>query len=172
MATNQTSDGDNIQCFSTSLSRRRKLYVQSHIVGSRTNSKQFWFRFPLFNDKFPRRQAMQRFQSLCKIIRVDKCLKMLLQRGLRLIIIPMHSRLLNRFIHSLNLAICPRMRWKSEPVLDFVFFANSIENMRQSPVVPSLIRELHAIVRQIGYFFNFFFGFFSSFSGSLLIPWR
>ena len=91
---------------------------------------------------------MQRFQSLCKIIRVDKCLKMLLQRVLRLIIIPMDGRLLNRFIHSLNLAICPRMRWKSEPVLDFVFFANSIENMRQSPVVPSLIRELHAVVRQ------------------------
>ncbi len=91
---------------------------------------------------------MQRFQSLCKIIRVDKGLKMLLQRGSRLIIVSMDGRLINRFIHSLNLAICPRMRWESELVLDSVFFANSIENMRQSLVVLSLIRELHAVVRQ------------------------
>ena len=30
------------------------LDVSSHIVGSRTNSKQFWFRFPFLNDKLPR----------------------------------------------------------------------------------------------------------------------
>ena len=73
---------------------------------------------------------------------------MLLQSGLRLIIIPMDSRILNRFIHSLDLSICPRMRCESELVLDSIFFTNSIENMRQRPVVPSLIRELHAVVRQ------------------------
>ena len=73
---------------------------------------------------------------------------MLLKRGLRLIIIPMHGRLLDRFVHSLDLTICPWMRWKGEPVLDSVFFANPIENMRQSLVIPSLIRELYAVVRQ------------------------
>ena len=97
---------------------------------------------------------------------------MLLQRGLRVIVIPMNGRLFDGFIHSLDLTVCPRMRWESESVLDPVFFANSIENVRQSSVVPSLIRELHAVVRQIEYFLNFFFGFFSSFSGSLLIPLR
>ena len=95
---------------------------------------------------------------------------MLLQRGLRVVVIVMHGRLLDGFIHSLDLTVCPRMRWESEPVLDPVFLANSIENMRQSPVVPRLIRELHAVVRQIGCFLNLFFGFFPSFSGSLLIP--
>ena len=60
----------------------------------------------------------------------------------------MDGRLLNRFIHSLNLAICPRMRRKSEPVLDSIFLANLIENMRQSPVIPSLIRKLCAVVCQ------------------------
>ena len=30
------------------------LGVSSHIVGSRSDSKQFWFRFPLLNYKFPR----------------------------------------------------------------------------------------------------------------------
>lgn len=94
---------------------------------------------------------------------------MLLQRGLRLIIIPMHSRLLDGFVHSLDLAVCPRMRWKSEPVIDSVFLANSIENVRKSPVVPSLIRELYTVVRQIKYFLNFFFALFS---GRLLIPLR
>ena len=83
---------------------------------------------------------------------------MLLQRGLRLIIIPMHGRLLDGFIHSLDLTVCPRMRWESEPVLDFVFLANSIENVRQSPVIPALIRELHAVVRQnrMNFVWNFF----------------
>ena len=60
----------------------------------------------------------------------------------------MHSRLLDGFVHSLDLAVCPRMRWESEPVLDSVFLANSIKNMRQIPVVSSLIRKLHAVVRQ------------------------
>jgi hypothetical protein len=73
---------------------------------------------------------------------------MLLQRGLRFIIIPMNGCLFDRFIHSLDLTICPWMRWKSEPMLDFTFFANPIKNMRQSPVIPSLIRELHAVVCQ------------------------
>ena len=31
-----------------------RLDVSSHIVGSRSDSKQFWFRFPFLNDKFPR----------------------------------------------------------------------------------------------------------------------
>ena len=73
---------------------------------------------------------------------------MLLQRGLRVIVIPMNGRLFDGFIHSLDLTVCPRMRWESESVLDPVFFANSIENVRQSSVVPSLIRELHTVVRQ------------------------
>ena len=73
---------------------------------------------------------------------------MLLQRDLRLVIISMNSRLFDRFVHSLNLTICPWMRWESEPMLDSVFFANSIKNMRKNPVIPSLIRELCAVVRQ------------------------
>ena len=81
---------------------------------------------------------MQRFQSLCEIISIDKCLKMLLQSGLRVIVIPMHGRLLDGFIHSLDLTVCPRMRWLREPVLDSVFLANSIKNMWQSLVVPDL----------------------------------
>ena len=83
---------------------------------------------------------------------------MLLQRGLRVIIIPMHGRLLDGLIHSLDLTIRPRMRWESEPMLDPVFLANSIENMWQSPVIPSLIRKLHAVVRQnrMNFVWNFF----------------
>jgi hypothetical protein len=60
----------------------------------------------------------------------------------------MHGRFFDRLIHSLDLTICPRMRWESEPVLDPIFFANSIKNMRQSPVILSLIRELCAVVYQ------------------------
>jgi len=83
---------------------------------------------------------------------------MLLQSGLRLIIISMNCCLFDRFVHSLDLTICPRMRRKSEPVLDSVFLTNPIKNMRQSPVIPSLIRELNAVVCQncMNFVRNFF----------------
>ena len=57
---------------------------------------------------------------------------------------------LDRAIHSLNLAVCPRMPHLREAVFDPVLAANAVEDVRKGVRIQGPVGELKAVVGQHG----------------------
>jgi cobalamin biosynthesis Co2+ chelatase CbiK len=56
----------------------------------------------------------------------------------------------DRAIHSLNLAVCPRMPHLREAVFDPVLAANAVEDVREGVRIQGAVGEFHAVIGQHG----------------------
>jgi len=57
---------------------------------------------------------------------------------------------LDRAIHSLNLAICPRIAHLDEAVFEPVLAANAVKNVREGVRIQGAVGQLNAVVDQPG----------------------
>ena len=64
------------------------------------------------------------------------------------IVIAFDCRVLDRSVHPLDLAVCPGVIDFGQPVFDFVFIANTAEDVPEGIFLPGLIGELDAVVGQ------------------------
>ena len=101
---------------------------------------------PLFADVFVGRKAFERLQSSPEIVSVDEVLKVPAQLLVIVVVEALDGRILDGAVHSLHLAVGPRMVDLGQPVLDAVVVADPIEDVMERIFVTGLVGKLDAIV--------------------------
>lgn len=114
--------------------------------GERVQDESVWFRCPDFADAFVWGEAAEGLQSAGEVVGG-------LNVGAALIVAvvmeALDGRVLDYAVHSLDLAICPRMVQPGQPVLNPVGFADHVEAYRpgvDGVPIPRLFGKLDAII--------------------------
>ena len=103
---------------------------------------------PDIADVFVGREPLQGFKSLSEIVGHDEALQALAKLVMAFIVIALDRRVLDRSVHPLDLAVCPGVIDFGQPVFDFVFIADTLEDVPEGVFLPGLIGELDAVVGQ------------------------
>jgi len=114
----------------------------------RIEPESFGLLCPDFADIFIWREPVQGFKSLGEVVGHDEAFQVLAKLVMAFIVIALDRRVLNRSVHPLDLAVCPGMIDFGQPVFDFVFIADTLEDVPEGVFLPGLIGELDAVVGQ------------------------
>ena len=127
--------------------------VWSRVFLERVQFESVRFGCPAFADELIGREAFERFQPSTKIICIDEVGEMSSKLVVAIVMIAFDGGFLDRAVHSLDLAIGPRMIDFCEAMLDAVFAASHVEDVRHvaggwAIGVARREAELDAVVRQ------------------------
>jgi hypothetical protein len=100
---------------------------------------------PDFADVLVGREPVERFEAPSEVVGGDEVDQVSLQLLMVVVVITLHGRFLESAVHSLDLAVCPRMVRFGEPMLNAVFVAGTVEG-----VATPYRSRLGAVARQIG----------------------
>ena len=114
----------------------------------RIEPESFGLLCPGFADIFIWREPVQGFKSLGEVVGHDEASQVLAKLVMAFIVIAFDCRVLDRSVHPLDLAVCPGVIVFGQPVFDFVFIADTLEEVPEGVFLPGLIGELDAIVGQ------------------------
>ncbi len=103
---------------------------------------------PDFTDIFVWSEPLEGFEPLGEVVGQQEGVQVLLELVMAFIMIAFDRCVLDRPVHPLDLSICPRVIDFGQPVFDFVFIADTVEDMPEGVFVPGLVGELDAIVGQ------------------------
>ena len=105
---------------------------------------------PLLTDEFIRRESLQYFQPLGKVVRCQEGRQMLTKLLMRIVVVPIGGRLLQRAIHALDLPIRPGMIGFGQAMLYPVFATDTVKQQREGIADALPVDELDVIVGQDG----------------------
>ena len=132
--------------------RSGKLGVRSRNEVVRIYLEDRWVFCPCITDDLVGRSPSQGLEMLCEVVGCDEGQDMGLKAFQAIVVEDLHRGFLDGSVHSLSLAICPGVIGLSEPMLDAVFDAHAIEDVRAkeaaagSFAVLGQIGEGHAVV--------------------------
>jgi hypothetical protein len=114
-----------------------------------------WLFCPFFDDEFVRGKAFEQREAIALIICVDEIGEMSFELLMPIVMVVFDGGFLDRPVHSLHLAICPRMLELGQTMHNAIFLASHVEQVRHvggcRPIrVARREGELDAIVRQDG----------------------
>jgi hypothetical protein len=110
-------------------------------------SEPFWLKCPDFADVLIGCQAFEGFEAAGVIVGVDEVAEMAAQLVVIVVVIAFDSRLFDRPVHTLNLAVGPGVGDLGQTVFDIVFMADTVKDVPPSGFVFLAVGELDAIVR-------------------------
>src|SRR5512147_2544543 len=106
-----------------------RLGVWSRHLLERIEGESFRFFCPGLADVLVGREPVERFEAPSEVVGGDEVDQVALQLLMVVVVIPLHGRFLEGAVHSLDLAICPRMVRLGEPMLNAVFVASTVEGV-------------------------------------------
>jgi hypothetical protein len=111
-----------------------------------------WLFCPFFDDEFVRGKAFEQREAIALIICVDEIGEMSFELLMPIVMVVFDGGFLDRPVHSLHLAICPRMLELGQTMHNAIFLASHVEQVRHvggcRPIrVARREGELDAIVR-------------------------
>ena len=98
----------------------------------------------MFADEFIGCQAFKRLQSSAEVVGVDEGVEMTSELIVAVVVEAFHGRILDRAVHSLDLAIGPRVSDLGQPVVNLMLVADTVKDMRECGCVAFLVRGLDA----------------------------
>ena len=89
----------------------------------------FRFNCPDFADVFVGCQATESFETASVIVGIDEVIEMITELAMIIVMVAFNGSIFDASVHSLDLAVCPRMPDFCEPVLNPVFPTTHVEHM-------------------------------------------
>lgn len=108
---------------------RGPLDVQSRHLMERIGDEPFWLDCPALANELVRREAPQRLQSAPEVVGCDEIVEMRTQLLVRFVEITADRRLLQGWVHALDLPVGPWMPWFRQPVIDIQESTGVFEGM-------------------------------------------
>ena len=116
----------------------------------RIQPEAFRLLLPTLADVLVGRQPPQGLETFGEVVGREELSEMFPELLVRLIVIALDRRLLDRTIHPLDLSVRPGMIDFGQPMLDAVSLADAVEQMFESPAILQAVGELDAVVREDG----------------------
>jgi hypothetical protein len=110
------------------------------------NGKSFRLFLPTFADVLIWCKALERCESLRKIIGHQESMQMLFQVVMGLVVILFHGGIFARTVHTFHLAIGPGMVGFGQPMVNTMLMTDAIKDMVQGLAIALPIGELDAII--------------------------
>ena len=95
----------------------------------RVKAESFRLDCPSFTDELVGREAVEGFEPSGKIVGGDEVVEMPDKLAVRLVVIPLHGRVLDRPVHPLDLPIGPGMIGLGQSMFDPMFPTDAVERM-------------------------------------------
>ena len=127
--------------------------VQSRHLVDRVENESVWLGCPDLAHVVVRRKAAEGLEPAREVVGYHEVREVGAKLVMVLVVEAFDRRFLDGTVHSLDLAIGPRVVWLREAVLDTVGLANHVEAHgpgRDGVAVPGLLGELNAVVGENG----------------------
>ena len=100
----------------------------------------------MFTDELVRREAFEDLQSSPEVVGADEGDEVVTQLVMIVVGKAFGGRVLDRAVHSFNLAVRPRVLDLGQPVLKLMLAADPVEDVLEGLYVPIMIGELDAVI--------------------------
>ena len=93
--------------------------------------KAFRLFLPAFDDVFIGRKSLEGFKPFGEVVGTHEVVEMFFPLLVSFVVIAFDRRFLQRPVHAFDRAVCPRMAWLGEPMLDAMLLTGVIEGMNK-----------------------------------------